>query len=707
MPFSIFIMRLPDGINSSSSCRLFFLVSLLLFLAYSNSFYSSWQFDDQPNILVNKPIQLEKISLANLLQTAFAKPGSGEFYRPIACLSLALNWYFGQKDVFGYHIINFLVHCCAAWLLFLTIKTLFLTPRLKGCYTPGQIEFIAVMAVLFWALNPIHTQAVTYIVQRMASMAAMFSLLAIFCYLKARLNGSAKGRMVLLVCAVISYLLAILSKENAVTIVLSVPLLELLFFRHDLSRSFVQKTVGGVILGGLICVLVGFALRPELFDFIINYYDNRPFTLVERVLTEQKIVLFYISQLFFPAPGRLSIDHDIILSTSLFNPWTTGAAVLVHILLLLLAVRMGKKQPLFSLAVLFFYLNHLVESTIIPLELVFEHRNYLPSLFLFLPLAQALNWIMIQVQENKFIILFIGVLLGCLLATEGYATYERNKAWKTEESLWLDALVKAPNSSRPLATLAVKLAWGPNPNGAKYRKALELTKRTLSMRMSRRRLDAAQFSNMASLYNKLGEYKEANFYYEKALTLAPEDAGIRYNFCKNLVVTGNFFQAKVELLKILDKGFVHADYFDMLGFIDLWTGQPKKALPAIQQAMKYAPGHPNILLTLGKCFSILGYHDKSNWYLSQARKNGRDDAIVSLCIIENHLRAGKIELAQNELKRSLKNFSLIYFFRPLRAPADERYRRVPLDNKILIDYIQSQLRQNLDQLLLTKGKKND
>ncbi len=707
-PFPDFIMSSSDNLNfSSSSYRLFFLISLLLLVAYSNSFHASWQLDDQPHILKNKLIQIEHLSLPNLWQAAFAKPGSETLYRPVAVISLALNWYFGQNDVFGYHVFNFLVHCSAACLLFLTIKTLFSTPRLRGCYTPGQIEFIAVMAVLFWALNPIQTQAITYIVQRMASMAAMFSLLAMLSYLKARLSDDIRKRLFLFGCAVVSYLLALFSKENVVTIIISLAMIELLFFQLTLSRPIIYRTAGTIIIICFISVFAILLLRPGLFDFITNYYINRPFTLNERLLTEQRIVLYYLSQLFFPVPGRLSIVHDFTLSTSLFSPWATVAAIFTNIFLVFIAVKMGKKQPLFSLAILFFYLNHLVESTIVPLELVFEHRNYLPAIFLFLPLAQAINWLLTHVQKNKFILLSIIGGVGLIFAAEGYATYERNNAWKTEESLWLDALVKAPHSSRPLSYLAIKLAWGPNQNEKKYRQALNLTERTLSMGMSRSRLDAAQLGNMANIHSKLGEYKKANGYYEKALNMAPQDANIRYNFCKNLIMTGNFPRARAELTTILDKGFVHADYFNMLGFIDLWSGQPELALPAIRRAMEYAPGRPDTLFTLGKCFSLLGHHGKANWYFSQARKNGKNDAVISLCIIENHLQGDKIEQAQKELKRSLRHFPFAYLLRPLHAPNDERYRELPLDNEILIPYIQSKLTEILNQSLLIKSGTND
>ena len=112
-----------------ANCALFLLFCLILLVSYSNSFQSSWQLDDKPNILKNNRIQLTELSLKQFWQALHAQPGGSDgLYRPVACISLALNWFFGQDKVLGYHIVNFLIHCSTAWLLFLTIRTLFSDP---------------------------------------------------------------------------------------------------------------------------------------------------------------------------------------------------------------------------------------------------------------------------------------------------------------------------------------------------------------------------------------------------------------------------------------------------------------------------------------------------------------------------------------------------------------------------------------------------
>lgn len=675
----------------TNNCRLFFLLSILLLTCYSNSFYASWQLDDKPNILNNQRLQLNSLAPQQIKQTFFAKPGSGSLYRPAACLTLGLNWYFGQDNVAGYHWVNFLIHLATAWLLFLTIKKLFSTPRLHKKYSNNAISWIAISATLFWALNPVQTQAVTYIVQRMASLAGFFSIVAIYYYLSSRLADTVNRRTTCLTAASVSYILAILSKENAGTIILCIPIIELLFFHITLSRKILRKVFTGSLLAIVICILGGFALRPELFDFILNYYVNRPFTLTERLLTEQRIIIDYLSLLFYPNPNRLSIENDTILSTALFTPWTTLPAILFNALLVFLAIKVGQKQPFISLAILFYYINHLIESTIVPLELYFEHRNYLPSLFLFIPLAQFLHFLMVKYNKNKtFTLAIIGAAI-LIWTAEGYATYERNKIWKTVDSLWLDALLKAPNSARPLAVLGLKLGFGPNPTEEKYRKALALTERSLSMRMARKRLDAAQIGNMASIYNRLGEFQTAIEHYDHALSIAPEDASIRFNLSKVLINTGNFLRAEEEIINLLNQGYVHADYFNLLGFIRLQAGFTQQALPPLQEAFRIAPNRPDILLTIGKCFSLLGYHRRANWFFSRKRKLGGNDAVVSLCIIENFLLENNLLLAKKELRQALNSFPLSYYVAPLHAEKNIQYRTVPLSKEMLLPFIRSEL----------------
>ena len=137
---------------------------------------------------------------------------------------------------------------------------------------------------------------------------------------------------------------------------------------------------------GLTAVYLYFRQGGHLFSFL-GGYQKRVFTLEQRLLTEPRVIWFYLSLLFYPIPSRLSLVHDFAISQSLLEPVTTLISVLAIVALLLGATVYARRWPLIAFCVIFFFLNHLIESTILPLELVFEHRNYIPSMLLFLPLA--------------------------------------------------------------------------------------------------------------------------------------------------------------------------------------------------------------------------------------------------------------------------------------------------------------------------------
>ena len=179
--------------HSNSFCNFWKLTEYInslynLLASYSNSFNSSWHLDDEANITGNHRIHIKALTPESITGTLYANPVSaGKMYRPVANLTFALNWYVGQNNVTGYHIVNVAVHLVTAFLLYLTIINLYRTPKLASQYEPASGYFIAFLAAALWAVNPIQTQAVNYIVQRMALLAAMFYLFGVYFYVKLRL----------------------------------------------------------------------------------------------------------------------------------------------------------------------------------------------------------------------------------------------------------------------------------------------------------------------------------------------------------------------------------------------------------------------------------------------------------------------------------------------------------------------------------------
>lgn len=430
-------------------------IAALIFIVYSNTFHSSWQLDDKVNITRNEKLQIYSLTTQQIINATRANPidpDSNKLYRPIPCLTFGLNWYLGQDDVLGYHIVNIAVHLFTAWFLFLTLRLL-LRIHYKENENSQLIDTAVLLAALFWALAPIQTQAVTYIVQRMASMAAMFGIAAIYAYLRGR--TAAKRKIGWFTLSLLAFFAALGSKENAIMLLPSIILIEAAFFQYSITkRQFVRLVLVLIFIlpAAFFFVHYGLGLTPFSLSNPLRFlddYSNRSFTFSQRILTQPRILLMYLSQIFFPAADRLSIDHEIILSTSFFFPWTTIPSIVAILSLIVISLLFLKTYPLICFPILFYFLNHAVESTILQLEIVFEHRNYLPSFFLFLPAGAVVAQILHSIPPQPFFRRAIAAFCATLfLIISGHATYTRNMAWATEETLWSDALKKAPNSPR-------------------------------------------------------------------------------------------------------------------------------------------------------------------------------------------------------------------------------------------------------------------
>ena len=249
-------------------------------------------------------------------------------FRPIATISFALNWYAGADQVFGYHIVNVGIHILCAWILFFLLQSLFKTPNLSGC-CEGDEQNIALLATVLWAIHPIQTQAVTYIVQRMTLLATLFYLSGLLCFIHGRIRTERGPRLGLFSGCFLCLLLAMGSKENAVMFPLSLALVEIVFFKNfsdgaHLKTSF-RIILAAIVSTGILSVLLAYFTMSHPFAFISRVSSVRPFTLMERLLTEPRVVIGYLSQIFYPLLTRFSIEHSVTVSTSLLDPdYDTG-----------------------------------------------------------------------------------------------------------------------------------------------------------------------------------------------------------------------------------------------------------------------------------------------------------------------------------------------------------------------------------------------
>src|SRR6056297_1722202 len=492
-----------NGKKSNTFSVTLFLILACVFIVYSNSFNGDWILDDLRHILQRPEIHLEKLTFQNIAKTFFnQKDGSEKLYRPVSCLTLGLNWFFGVDNPRGYHVVNLLIHLLTTVLLFKIIKRLLYLLNYKG-----DILLVSGIAAFLWAVHPIQTEAVSYIVQRMSSLAAMFYLAGIYFYLNFKTDRHKKW----LAASLTMFLLAVFSKENAVLFPLAIVMVECLLEDRRQCKKYILP--GAIVL---VVVAVAFLLifKARILGILDEYY-NKPFTFEQRVLTEPRVIWFYIYQLFMVPPDSFGFNNPFTLSKNLFQPLTTFFSIAgILVIVLLSAYWLTGRHKLLKLtgfSFLFFFVHHLVESTILPLALYYEHRNYLPSVFIFIPAGLILAYV---IERYKFSLIQWMVLTAMVAAmiAAGLTTYNRNFVWQSPITFWKDAMKNDPESFRPYHNLA--FAFDPNMTGSKVKKnrnkAIALYKTALTKKSRDRIVNKHKtLFNLAQLYFQTENYNQA------------------------------------------------------------------------------------------------------------------------------------------------------------------------------------------------------
>lgn len=625
----------------------FLLLGLLLFLVYSNSFDATWHLDDYYNIIGNELVHAEASRPGSILKPFGSFLDSGHLNRPLAFFTFAVNWFWGQDNPRGYHLVNILIHLLAAFFLFRTIQILFETPRLSGTWKRSRIEFISLLAAVLWAVNPIQVQSVTYIVQRMASLCGMFYILSIYLYVKARLAGILTKKSFLLFAACgLSFLAAFLTKENAALLPVVLVLIEATFFQ-DITRKKVRMTILGVALAMGMAVLIGGAIvfyNGNLLS-VLNF-EERFFTPLERLLTQPRILLFYLTLIFYPTPNRLSPVHDIEISTSLLHPWTTLPSILIVCVLVGYAIYKLRKWPILSFAILFFFLNHIIESSIIPLELIFEHRNYTPAMFLFWPVAVGLERLLTQYRDrNPIVFRALLVFIPLLIVGLGTGAYIRNSVWFSEKLLWEDALSKAPQSARSY----VQLAWGHYQRRGDQNTALLLYHEALKKKHNRNSQYSKIYNNIANIYLQAGDCSRAVEYWQKSHEVSQNFYIPRYRLALALTRCGRLDDALPHLDHVIAQKPDFSKALNLKGVIRLIQNRPQEALVLFRQALKLEPANAHYHLNTGAGFHLLGDYRKAELFLAGALRDTQRERIALLWNAKNYLAMGKPSTADSLL----------------------------------------------------------
>jgi len=505
-------------------------VLILAVAAYSGSLGCSFHFDDYHSIVENPNIR----SAGNIPRFFTSmNMGSGDAqgyggYRPLVTASLALNYLASGLQPWSYHVFNIAVH------LGVTAVIFYLTLFLAG--QPGRGAYAATLAAGLFALHPAHTNAVTYIIARSALICTFFYLLSFYLYVRFR----ASGKRAWAAASLVSFAAALLSKELAVTLPLVVLLYELLVKRDRQGRSPVLLAV--FFIAGTAYAAAKYAIlvqsgRPEGVQVAASRIMAQPWVLADYL----RLFVFPVNLNFYPDPP---------VPASFSDPAFILPMVFIAVCLALIAY-LSRKDGLSAFCLAWFFVTLIPETFVNLREPMQEYRLYLPSAGLAIMVSAAAARLYGPAAARKVALAVAALLLFACFAG---LTFDRNKAYADDVTLWSDAVGKSPRSGYAHAVLGgafldldknadavreLTLAFSLNPNlpglfkqynnlalalegiGDNQR-AYELCMKSLALAPR----DVKVLTNLGFLCLRLGKREEARLYFNRVLALEPDNEGV-------------------------------------------------------------------------------------------------------------------------------------------------------------------------------------
>jgi protein O-mannosyl-transferase len=523
------------------------LIPCLGIVVYANTFLCSFHYDDLFFIVNNSFIThiQNPLNIWKIFPTRF-----------VTFFTFALNYHCHQFNVFGYHLFNLAVHLCSAilvwWLTLLTFSTPAFEENsakskqlglLKGQKMTRHADVIALLAGLVFVSHPVQTEAVTYIWQRVTSMAALFYLASLSLYVKSRLvpdTGRALSRgMFYYICSLMIAIMAMFTKEMTVTLPFMILFYEISFL----------KTKGNFNGGHIIPFFLTLWIIPLTIVLAIlptrsvSFWEVRSvihglngISSVHYFLTQLRVMVTYIRLVFLPLHQNL--DYDYPVSKTIFEiPVLASLSFLI--LVLFWAKRIFSKYRLISFSIFWFFLTLLPESSFLPFkDVIVEHRLYLPMAGYSIFLVSSMYYLWGKRSLKTMVIVLVGII-----TCYSVLTYQRNRVWKDDITLWNDTVGKSPHKARAYANRGV----GYDRQG-EYAKAMVDFNKAIDIDPQL----AEAYISRSSLYAQQGKIAQALSDYDTIIKLMPDDGKTYYSRSVIYAQQGHWTRAIEDLNKAIE-----------------------------------------------------------------------------------------------------------------------------------------------------------
>jgi Flp pilus assembly protein TadD len=442
---------------------------LLALVAYATSLRYGFVYDDTDFIRDN--LLLRDLGNYRPLGPGYAQVPN----RYVAFLSFALNYAIGGLDASGYRAVNVAIHTSSAVLVYVLVRSLFESPVGRRSSLAPDARAVGFLAAALFVAHPLQTGAVTYVYQRVASLAAFLYLAAVVQYARWRL---AQDRLTVArsaaryVAILVTSVLAMKTKEHAITLPASILLVEWVFFGRPAwptVRALVPVFATAVLVplpllqwpaqgGGGLAANLAQSTRVQTEMSRLDY------------LRTQFVVLWdYLRLLVLPV-GQ-NVDHDVAIRRTFADAGVVlgglGLAALFGAAAFLIWIgrpeRVAGQPPrdpavrLVGFGIVWFFVTISVESSVLPIvDVIFEHRVYLPSVGAFIAFATGVAWLLRRTLGPSWRTTFLA-LAAALSVVLAVASLVRNRVWENTLTLWTDALSKSPGRVRPYVNLGAAL----------------------------------------------------------------------------------------------------------------------------------------------------------------------------------------------------------------------------------------------------------
>ena len=573
----------------------FAVIAIMGVLVYSNTLNVPWYFDDFPNIVQNAGIRN--------LETTFQNLGLA---RSVGNLTFALNFHFNGLSLPGYHIVNICIHIFASCLVFLLLKRVF------------RFSYLLPLAGgLIFLVHPIQTQAITYVVQRFASLCGLLFFLSLYFHIRAREIVQSKNRFFsyqhLFMCGLVLVfgIAAMLTKQNAVILPIAILLFDIFYLK---TKKETWMALAPYILP-LLFISIFITLREVLYPILTgtsiqdigsqqNFIKANEASPIKYLFTEFSVLWLYIRLLFLPFGQTLDYGYPIVKTLINVKSMTALAGLIV---LFALGIKFRQRHKSYLFGIVWFFLALSVESTLIPLDTVFEHRLYVPIFGFIIIVLESLN----TFYSKNF---KVGALLIIVLILS-FLAWHRNALWADPLAFQEDNLRKAPHNQRVYVSLSKIYI-----ENKRYNDALRILKKAEKIMP----LDSNINHNLGVIYANTGDKGEAVNCFKKAIALDPS----------------------------------HTESYINLGAIYDELGEWEKARAVYLMAVSLSPHNEHVLTEVGMFYEHIASYN-------EAEKMHRKAISALPGFGTAHFNLGVSLYKQGRKKEALKEFDLAHKLMPL------------------------------------------